>query len=69
MVKGLLRLPASPALKLALSRINRSSIASGIQFGALSLSLMLIAIIWLVRSDLLVIGNKPYQKMCRMFLH
>ncbi|MGO1191898.1 ABC transporter permease [Vibrio casei] len=53
MVKGLLRLPASPALKLALSRINRSSIASGIQFGALSLSLMLIAIIWLVRSDLL----------------
>ncbi|WP_417880835.1 ABC transporter permease [Vibrio sp.] len=53
MVKGLQRLPASPALKLALSRINRSSIASGIQFGALALSLMLIAIIWLVRSDLL----------------
>ncbi len=47
------KIPASPALKLALSRINRSSIASGIQFGALALSLMLIAMIWLVRSDLL----------------
>lgn len=53
LVKGLQYLPASPALKLALSRINRSSVASGIQFGALALSLMLIAIIWLVRSDLL----------------
>ncbi|MBD1572530.1 ABC transporter permease [Vibrio sp. S17_S38] len=47
------KIPTSPALKLALSRINRSSIASGIQFGALALSLMLIAMIWLVRSDLL----------------
>ncbi|MBD1576509.1 ABC transporter permease [Vibrio sp. S11_S32] len=47
------RLPATPALKLALSRINRSSLASGIQFGALALSLMLIAMIWLVRNDLL----------------
>ncbi|WP_105901572.1 ABC transporter permease [Vibrio gangliei] len=53
LVRAMQWLPASPALKLALSRINRSSIASGIQFGSLALSLMLIAIIWLVRSDLL----------------
>lgn len=53
LVRGMQFLPASPALKLALSRINRSSVASGIQFGALALSLMLISIIWLVRSDLL----------------
>ncbi|MFV0576364.1 MAG: ABC transporter permease [Vibrio sp.] len=53
LVKLLQYIPASPSLKLALSRINRSSMASGIQFGALALSLMLIAIIWLVRSDLL----------------
>lgn len=53
LVRMMQKLPASPALKLALSRITRSSMASGIQFGALSLSLMLIAIIWLARSDLL----------------
>ncbi len=53
MVRLMAKLPASPALKLAISRINRSSLASGVQFGALALSLMLVAIIWLVRSDLL----------------
>ncbi|WP_375749864.1 ABC transporter permease [Vibrio sp. HN007] len=47
------KLPLSTSLKLAVSRISRSSIASGIQFGALALSLMLLAIIWLVRTDLL----------------
>ncbi|HFD4072576.1 TPA: ABC transporter permease [Vibrio parahaemolyticus] len=41
------------AMKLALSRINRTPITSGLQFGALSLSLMLLSIIWLVRSDIL----------------
>ncbi|EOB4971371.1 ABC transporter permease [Vibrio fluvialis] len=47
------RLPLSTSMKLALSRINRSSVATGIQFGALSLSLMLLAVMWLVRTDLL----------------
>ncbi|CAM3088479.1 ABC transporter permease [Vibrio rarus] len=42
-----------PAMALAVSRLNRSSMASGLQFGALSLSLMLLAIVWLVRTDLL----------------
>ncbi|CAM3802004.1 ABC transporter permease [Vibrio aquimaris] len=46
-----LRLPTS--FKLALSRMNRSPIATSLQFGALALSLMLLAVIWLVRSDLL----------------
>ncbi len=49
----LARLPLSTEFKLALSRINRSSISTGVQFGALSLSLMLLAIMWLVRTDLL----------------
>ena len=43
----------SPAMKLAVSRIERSKWASGIQFGALGLSLMLLAVIWLIRTDLL----------------
>lgn len=47
------KLPLNPAMVLALSRINRSATASGLQFGALALSLMLLAIIWLVRTDLL----------------
>ncbi len=42
-----------PAMALAISRLNRSTASSGLQFGALSLSLMLLAIIWLVRADLL----------------
>lgn len=49
----LARLPFSTSVKLALSRINRSALGSGLQLGALSLSLMLLAIIWLVRTDLL----------------
>ncbi|WGK83175.1 ABC transporter permease [Vibrio aestuarianus] len=53
LTRSLGRLPLSTALKLALSRINRSSMTTGIQFGALALSLMLLAIMWLVRTDLL----------------
>ncbi|MGD8170460.1 ABC transporter permease [Vibrio sp. TRT 21S02] len=51
--KNVAKMPLSPSYKLALSRINRSPISTGIQFGALALSLMLLAVIWLVRSDLL----------------
>lgn len=47
------RISTKPAMKLALSRINRTPVTSGLQFGALSLSLMLLSIIWLVRSDIL----------------
>lgn len=49
----LAKLPLNTAMKLALSRINRSGTATGIQFGALALSLMLLAVMWLVRTDLL----------------
>ncbi|MGF1841725.1 ABC transporter permease [Vibrio clamense] len=51
--KTMVKLPLSTSMKLALSRINRSSTASGLQFGALALSLMLLSVIWLVRTDLL----------------
>ncbi|WP_394145061.1 ABC transporter permease [Vibrio atypicus] len=51
--KGLAKIPMSTSMKLALSRINRSNLSTGIQFGALGLSLMLLAIMWLVRTDLL----------------
>ncbi|MDV6250178.1 ABC transporter permease [Vibrio sp. EA2] len=47
------RFSTRPAMKLALSRINRTPVTSGLQFGALALSLMLLSIIWLVRSDIL----------------
>ncbi|MCR9626920.1 ABC transporter permease [Vibrio antiquarius] len=47
------RISTQPAMKLALSRINRTPVTSGLQFGALALSLMLLSIIWLVRSDIL----------------
>ncbi|MEH0091885.1 ABC transporter permease [Vibrio metschnikovii] len=51
-------LPLNTAMRLALSRINRSSVATGLQFGALSLSLMLLAVMWLVRTDLLTDWQK-----------
>ena len=41
------------AIKLALSRIGRSPLATGAQLAALTSSLMLLAVIWLLRSDLL----------------
>ena len=47
------KLPTSTSMRLALSRINRTPFATGIQFGSLALSLMLLSIIWLVRNDLL----------------
>ncbi|MCG9690780.1 ABC transporter permease [Vibrio sp. Isolate22] len=47
------KLPTSTSMRLAISRINRTPFATGIQFGSLALSLMLLSIIWLVRSDLL----------------
>lgn len=47
------KLPTTTSMRLALSRINRTPLATGIQFGSLALSLMLLSIIWLVRSDLL----------------
>ncbi|CAE6939122.1 ABC transporter permease [Vibrio sp. B1FLJ16] len=53
LTKLLARFSTHPAMKLALSRINRTPVTSGLQFGALSLSLMLLSIIWLVRSDIL----------------
>lgn len=53
MTRVMARLPLNAEFKLALSRINRSSLSSGIQFGALALSLMLLAVMWLVRTDLL----------------
>ncbi len=49
----LARMKFGPAMTLALNRINRSPKTSGIQYGALGLSLMLLATIWLVRTDLL----------------
>ncbi len=42
-----------PAVTLALSRLNRSKAASIAQLGALTCSLMLLSVIWLLRSDLL----------------
>ncbi|ELP5727701.1 ABC transporter permease [Vibrio vulnificus] len=54
----LIRFPLSTPVKLALSRINRSAMSSGLQLGALALSLMLLAIIWLVRTDLLMDWQK-----------
>ncbi|MDP5254975.1 MULTISPECIES: ABC transporter permease [unclassified Vibrio] len=51
--KLLAKIPLGVAMKLAVSRINRSRFVSGLQFAALGLSLMLLALIWLVRTDLL----------------
>ncbi|USD62260.1 FtsX-like permease family protein [Vibrio sp. SCSIO 43140] len=48
---GKVSLPIS--MKLAVSRINRSKRHTGLQYGALGLSLMLLTTIWLVRNDLL----------------
>ncbi|KMV29642.1 ABC transporter permease [Photobacterium swingsii] len=42
-----------PAMQLALSRIGRSPLATGAQLAALTASLMLLAVIWLLRTDLL----------------
>lgn len=52
-IKLIQKLKLNASAKLATSRILRSPVTSGLQFGALSLSFMLMAIIWLVRVDLL----------------
>lgn len=52
-IKLINKLPITASMKLAVSRINRSSFNSALQFGALGISLMLLAVIWLVRTDLL----------------
>lgn len=44
--------PLIPSVQLALNRISRSRLMTIIQFGALSLSLTLLAVLYLVRSDL-----------------
>ncbi|MDF2154790.1 FtsX-like permease family protein [Vibrio sp. CAU 1672] len=54
----LAKLAVNPAMKLALSRINRTPLTSGLQFGALALSLMLLSVIWLVRGDILTDWEK-----------
>lgn len=59
---GLFKLAAKLArrapLRLALSRINRSPVSTGLQLGTLTLSLMLLATLWLVRVDLLADWNR-----------
>ncbi|WP_022942563.1 ABC transporter permease [Psychromonas hadalis] len=53
LLKILAKLKWGPAFSLALSRINRSPRNSMMQLAALSGSLMLVALIWLIKSDLL----------------
>lgn len=60
--RALGKVPLNAALKLALSRINRSTMATGIQFGALALSLMLLSTMWLVRTDLLTDWQRTLPK-------
>ncbi|UJF18791.1 ABC transporter permease [Vibrio sp. SS-MA-C1-2] len=60
---GLIRLiqrflPTTPAVKLAISRISRSTLATGTQLSALSISLMLLATLWLLRGDLIADWQK-----------
>ena len=52
-LKGLAKLKWGSAFSLALSRINRSPRNSMMQLAALSGSLMMVALIWLIKSDLL----------------
>ncbi|MGF1719394.1 ABC transporter permease [Vibrio kyushuensis] len=51
--KVLAKISLSPAYKLALNRIHRTPFMTGLQYSALGLSLMLMATLWLVRTDLL----------------
>ncbi len=43
---------STPSIKLALMRMNHTKLVTGLQLGALSLSLMLITVIWMVKGDL-----------------
>ncbi|KDM92954.1 ABC transporter permease [Photobacterium galatheae] len=53
LVAGLRRRRWGAAMTLALSRIGRSPLVTGAQLAALTSSLMLLAVIWLLRTDLL----------------
>jgi len=53
LLKGLAKLKWNAAFSLALSRISRSPRNSMMQLAALAGSLMLVALIWLIKSDLL----------------
>ncbi|MDC0612425.1 ABC transporter permease, partial [Vibrio sp.] len=46
------KLVVHPVLKLALTRMNHTKFLTGLQLGALSLSLMLISVVWMVKTDL-----------------
>lgn len=46
------RFVTAPSVKLALMRMNHTKLVTGLQLGALSLSLMLITVIWMVKGDL-----------------
>lgn len=52
------RMAVKAPLKLALSRLNRTPVTSGLQLGALTLSLLLLTTLWLVKSDLLSDWNR-----------
>ncbi|MGC9459181.1 ABC transporter permease [Vibrio genomosp. F10] len=51
--KLMTKLPLGATFKLALNRIHRTPVMTGLQYSALGLSLMLMATLWLVRTDLL----------------
>nr|WP_086941058.1 FtsX-like permease family protein [Thaumasiovibrio occultus] len=53
MVWMLSRLPFTAAAALALSRIRRSPLLTGMQLAAMATSLMLISVLWLLKSELL----------------
>jgi putative ABC transport system permease protein len=52
------RITLTAPLKLALSRINRTPISTGLQLGALTMSLLLLTTLWLVKTDLLSDWNR-----------
>ncbi|CAM3946248.1 FtsX-like permease family protein [Vibrio aerogenes CECT 7868] len=47
------KFPLSASFKLALRRMSRAPLMTGVQLSALALSLMLFAVLWIVRTDLL----------------
>ncbi|WP_295891232.1 FtsX-like permease family protein [uncultured Vibrio sp.] len=53
LIRLLSKLPLPPAYQLALNRIHRTPVMTGMQYSSLGLSLMLMATLWLVRTDLL----------------
>ncbi|MEI8631215.1 hypothetical protein P4S72_02105 [Vibrio sp. PP-XX7] len=55
-------LPLTPPFILALRRIRRTPLMTGIQVGALALSLMLFSVLWIVRADLLTDWSGIFPK-------